>query len=363
MFMSSNPLHWPDIVSTPSMPRAEAIELEKKGWWRPIIGFLVEPRKEGTFGFHQDYHLGYVVALAQQFQGSLLFASTTAALLLGHPVWPKPTDVSVYKYKGRLKIRTLHPHPRATGPVHMRPMTASGPLGVYDLGKGIFVTNREQTAVDVARLEASETAFIIVCSILGALATSGVVYQDRLDASFLKRESEARDRMVAIAEGLPNTSGRQRAMQIVSLASGQVESVAEARVLWLIHAYGLPTPITQYQIFVDGHEFFVDFLWPDQKLIVEFNGEGKYNDDGRPRRAAEERARETLLRSAGYEVINLSWKQLENPHRVASLIHRFLQRRSSTNIPEPSPRRHLIRAAKPIRAKVAAKEPGSPQRL
>ena len=203
MFMSSDPLHWPDIVSTPSIPRAEAIELEKKGWWRPIIGFLVEPRKERTFGRHQDYHLGYVLALAQQSQGALLVANTTAALLLGHPVWPKPTDISVYKYKGRLKVRALRPHPRATGPVHMRPMTASGPIGVYDLGKGVFVTNREQTAVDVARLEASQTAFIIVCSVLGALATSGDVYQDRLDAGFLKREAEARKRMIAIAEKLP----------------------------------------------------------------------------------------------------------------------------------------------------------------
>ncbi len=362
MFMSSDPLHWPDIVSTPSMPRAEAIALEKQGWWRPIVGFLVEPRKERTFGRHQDYHLGYVLALAQQSQGALLFANTTAALLLGHPVWPKPTDISVYKYKGRLKVRALRPHPRATGPVHMRPMTASGPIGVYDLGKGVFVTNREQTAVDVARLEASQTAFIIVCSVLGALATSGDVYQDRLDAGFLKREAEARKRMIAIAEKLPNTAGRQRAMQIISLASGQVESVAEARVLWLIHAYGLPTPIMQYQIFVDGYEFFVDFVWPDQKLIVEFNGEGKYNDDGRPQRAAEERARETLLRSAGYEVVNLSWKQLENPQRVALLIHRFLKKRSSTHIPEPSPRRYLMRTPKPIRAKMAAKEPGSAHR-
>ena len=53
---------------------------------------------------------------------------------------------------------------------------------------------------------------------------------------------------------------------------------------------------------------------------------------------------------------------VENPQRVALLIHRFLKKRSSTHIPEPSPRRYLMRTPKPIRAKMAAKEPGSAHR-
>lgn len=137
--------------------------------------------------------------------------------------------------------------------------------------------------------------------------------------------------MMAIADQLPCTSGRQRAKQIIALASGQVESVAEARVLWAVHAYGLPAPQIQHRIVVDGHEYFGDFVWPDQRLIVEFNGEEKYRiDETGNRRIADERARESILRSAGYEIINLSWRQLQNHAQVARLILRFLNGASST---------------------------------
>lgn len=91
---------------------------------------------------------------------------------------------------------------------------------------------------------------------------------------------------------------------------------------WLIHAYGPLHPIMQYQIFVDGHEFFVDFVWPDQKLIVEFNMKEKYNGLFKRRRAAEERARETLLRSAGplrghQSLLENSWRTLTASHHLS----------------------------------------------
>ncbi len=106
--------------------------------------------------------------------------------------------------------------------------------------------------VDVARLAASQAAFVTVCSILGALATTGDIYQDRTDSQFLAQEAEARARMIGIAEKLGKASGRRRAMRIIELASGQVESVAEARVLWIIRAFGLPDPICGIGLWSDA---------------------------------------------------------------------------------------------------------------
>ncbi|MFT0848811.1 hypothetical protein VR010_13810 [Actinomycetaceae bacterium L2_0104] len=197
---------------------------------------------------------------------------------------------------------------------------------VLDMGRDVRVTTRQRTAVDVARLASSETAFVAVCSILGALATLGDTHMDRMNVvQYRERELRARTEMQRMADALANRSGRQRARQIISLASGLVESVAEARVLWLLHAYGFPAPEMQYRISVDGRLYFADFAWPDRMAIVEFNGEGKYGSgEQRELRVAEERARESRLRMLGYRVLNLSWQQLRDHQRLAHLLHEFL---------------------------------------
>ena len=349
MFMSSQPLHWPKVLSTASMPKSDFQTLKKQGWWRPTRGFLVEPPKGERYTWQQHCYLGYVRALVRQYPGGVVFAGTTAAMLLGYPVWPSPVDILAYKNGGRCEARELPSHPYSARKARFRSMNGRTITRAIDLGHGVYTTTHEQTAVDVARLAASETAFIIVCSILGRLATSGDIYQDRTDPEFLEREAAARARMMAMAEELPSNAGRRRAMQVISTASGQVESLAEARVLWIIRAYGLPSPIMQYRILVDGREFFGDFVWPERKLIVEFNGEGKYRDDEKNRRVADERARESQLRSAGYEVVNISWKQLADHEYIARLIHGFLNRGSSMSLPDPNVQLHLMHSEKSLR--------------
>ena len=367
MFMSTDPLRWPEVVPSVHVPGVQRKAMERGGWWRPMKGYLVAPPDQGAYAHQLDRYLGYVLSLAMQRPQALIFTGTVAAQLLGHPIFPSLGNIDAYVQNGGRAIRKLRPYPGLTEAVTMRPMNAPDELPVFDLGRGVLVTSREQTAVDVARLAATQTAFITVCSILGVLATTGDAYQDRTDPRFLEQEAAARTRMMTLAENLPNTSGRRRAMQIIELASGQVESLAEARVLWLIHAYGLPTPTMQYRNKVGGHEFFGDFVWPERKLIVEFNGEGKYGDDEkRSQRVADERARESLLRSAGYEVVNLSWKQLRNPGQVAMLIYRVLCRHAPSNsqndtrnelaaIPYPVARRDLFQGAKPIRGERAVR--------
>lgn len=181
MFMSSQPLHWPKVLSTASMPKSDFQTLKKQGWWRPTRGFLVEPPKGERYTWQQHCYLGYVRALVRQYPGGVVFAGTTAAMLLGYPVWPSPVDILAYKNGGRCEARELPSHPYSARKARFRSMNGRTITRAIDLGHGVYTTTHEQTAVDVARLAASETAFIIVCSILGRLATSGDIYQDRTD--------------------------------------------------------------------------------------------------------------------------------------------------------------------------------------
>jgi very-short-patch-repair endonuclease len=84
---------------------------------------------------------------------------------------------------------------------------------------------------------------------------------------------------------------------------GLCRSQAEREFLTLVQAAELPSPKSNTR--VDGFE--VDFLWPDQKLIVEVDGYAFHAD----RHAFErDRVRDASLNALGYVVMRVTWQQL-----------------------------------------------------
>ena len=64
----------------------------------------------------------------------------------------------------------------------------------------------------------------------------------------------------------------------------------------------------------------VDFLFRAQRTIVEFDGLVKYGGaDGR-HALIEEKRREDQLRSLGYQVVRLIWRDLHDPSLVMRLV-------------------------------------------
>lgn len=96
--------------------------------------------------------------------------------------------------------------------------------------------------------------------------------------------------------------------------SEMTRSEAERALLALIRRAGLPRPHTNVQ--VRGHE--VDVYWPEQRLIVEFDGWAYHST-----RAAFERDREkdAELQLAGERVIRVTHRQLAR--RPEELVARF----------------------------------------
>ena len=95
---------------------------------------------------------------------------------------------------------------------------------------------------------------------------------------------------------------------------GMTRSEAERRLLALIRRAGLPTPRTNVE--VRGHE--VDLYWPEQRLVVEFDGWAYHST-----RAAFERDRlkDAELQLAGERVIRVTHRQLTR--RPEALVARF----------------------------------------
>lgn len=85
--------------------------------------------------------------------------------------------------------------------------------------------------------------------------------------------------------------------------------------------HDLPKP--ELNAIVEGYE--VDALWQDQKLIVELDSWGFH----RSRRAFEEdRVRDAALQLAGYVVLRITWRRLENePGAVAETVRALLATR------------------------------------
>ena len=97
-------------------------------------------------------------------------------------------------------------------------------------------------------------------------------------------------------------------------------SQAEERFLTLIRSGELPSP--EVNVLVDGYE--VDFLWRDERLIVEVDGFRFHSS----RRAFErDRRRDADLQAAGFSVLRLTWRQIvDEPYATVARAARALGR-------------------------------------
>jgi very-short-patch-repair endonuclease len=87
--------------------------------------------------------------------------------------------------------------------------------------------------------------------------------------------------------------------QLVEAGRAFTRSEAELKMLRLIRSADLPTPRVNAR--VAGYE--VDFLWPDQRLVVEVDGHAYHAN----RRAFErDRERDAALAAAGITVVRVT---------------------------------------------------------
>jgi hypothetical protein len=89
----------------------------------------------------------------------------------------------------------------------------------------------------------------------------------------------------------------------------EVRSVFEARALPRLIGLGLPRPLVNQPIEADGETLTPDFLWPEQKLVVETDGRETHETGAAFQR---DRWRDQHLLAAGYRVSRVTWIQLRD---------------------------------------------------
>jgi hypothetical protein len=119
--------------------------------------------------------------------------------------------------------------------------------------RDIPVTTPAATAVRLAQALPHEDAVVAI----DQLIHTGVVDLEPI-------------RILAAASRGP---GSARARRVCALADGRAESPQETRLRLLMARGGLPPPVPQFVVRIDGRFIGrVDFAWPDRKVAVEYDG-------------------------------------------------------------------------------------------
>jgi very-short-patch-repair endonuclease len=234
--------------------------------------------------------------------GAAVSHRSAAALLGIGEVAPLVVDLIPSEQRGR-KIDGIKPH-RVAFP------------GRHELVavRGIVCTNVARTVVDLA----------------------GVYGEDKLRETFERAAAEGKLDLGAIQEVL-EAGGKRRgapALQRViedwrpvaeTAKYATVRSLFEAKLLPLVAKAGLPMPRINAPIRTTERVLEVDLLWDEERFVVEA--------DSRRHHATEvaferDRKRDLELMEVHYEVLRVTWKQVERePRKVFAVVRSELERR------------------------------------
>src|SRR5205823_3536360 len=90
--------------------------------------------------------------------------------------------------------------------------------------------------------------------------------------------------------------------------AGITRSELEELFLAFVDRIGLPRPRTNATVVVRGVPIEVDCLWEQRRVIVELDG---HHVHGTRRNYEGDRSRDRALQAAGWQVIRVTWRQLE----------------------------------------------------
>ncbi|RKR15584.1 type IV toxin-antitoxin system AbiEi family antitoxin domain-containing protein [Arthrobacter oryzae] len=179
--------------------------------------------------------------------------------------------------------------------------------------RGLLVTDRVRTALDLAAFESFEQGVTVFDHVLRSQPDNlAPVSREDLDAGIDGNYSKAAARRIRMA------------LKFADPASGSPgESVSRA----LMHRLGFRVPLLQVEIRdARGLVAFTDFDWAEEKLCGEFDGLVKYRKaeylQGRtPAQAlTDEKRREDRIRATGRRVIRWTWSELSSPATFAAFL-------------------------------------------
>jgi very-short-patch-repair endonuclease len=144
---------------------------------------------------------------------------------------------------------------------------------------------------------------------------------DVVSATRLERAFEDAERLSLLdmrdVQPIDGRRGSANLLRVLAgLRPGETLSELEFRFKQFLRDYGLPWPL--FNTLVEG--ILVDAFWPDQMLVVELDS---YEFHGKARKPFEDdREKSNRLQLAGYKVIRVTSRMLDDPVRLEQLLSR-----------------------------------------
>lgn len=232
-------------------------------------------------------------------QSHVIVSHSSAADLLGVPVWDLPDAVHLTRTDGRAGRREA-------GKVPHRGLVTAADVTRRD---GLWTANGARAALDCTLITDVEHSLVVMNGLLHAGETSKAELRQRLGTMNQWPESLHTD-------------------LVITLADKRCESVGESRTLNLCWEQHLPRPEPQHEVRDrDGNVVArVDFAWPRLGVFLEFDGKVKYLKHRREGESIvdcvlrEKRREEMVCRLTGWRCVRLIWADLYHPARTAARI-------------------------------------------
>jgi hypothetical protein len=291
----------PPIERSGSVLRREAIELGLShdeierllhaGIWVRVRYGAYAPGDAWARMAPEERHVVTAKAAQRSMTGVAVLGHTSAALLHGLPVWGVDLN-EIHLVRGARHRGSRH----ESGVVHHAAALPDEHLVEVD---GVLATTPLRTLADIGRTVGFESAVVTMDAALHEGMTS-------------------RDELIDLLVAQNDWPGSRAGLRAARFADGLSESVGESRGRVRFRDAGLPIPELQAEIFNELGEFVArsDWLFREHRTIGEFDGRLKMRLARQGGRSPEdvlweEKLREDALRSLGYEIVRLTWDDLE----------------------------------------------------
>jgi very-short-patch-repair endonuclease len=235
--------------------------------------------------------------------GSALYSHTSSARLHGCQVWDAGAHVHVitsYANAATSSGADVRTHRLAISAAQTTSLLTAD-------GREFRVTTLERTVLDCARILGLAQAAVIGDSALRQGADLARLHQ-QLEDSPLKR-------------------GSRRAERLLEALDARSESAGETRTRLLLRSFGLDAVVPQFEIHTSSGLFRADFADPASRVVIEFDGKGKYGDyKPADQVLLAERRRENALSEDGWTFLRLEWSQLDRPAELRRRVFATLAR-------------------------------------
>jgi very-short-patch-repair endonuclease len=179
----------------------------------------------------------------------------------------------------------------------------------------------EQTTINAIPVTTAARTILDLAAISSIDRVEGLIRQ----AEYLRLDGSLS--LPDLVERYPGRRGVRRVRtalgRIEALPAGRTRSRLEERFLSFLQRHGLPRPRLNDWIVVSERRFQVDCHWPGTGQVVELDG---WQAHGTRVAFRQDRTRDRVLRTAGYEVTRISWAQLDDePGAIASDLRQLLE--------------------------------------